>query len=82
MSCRSQDLPEMYHDCGQFYCFWTEKFRETKNLIMGKTLPIEVAELEVQDIDNEQDWELAELKYQHWRKSQDSVLKKGVPIYV
>lgn len=65
MRWRSQDLPDMYHDCGQFYCFWTEKFRESRNLIMGKTLPVEMKELEVQDIDYEQDWELAELKYRY-----------------
>lgn len=68
ISCRSQDLPDMYFDCGQFYCFWTEKFGETKNLIMGRTLPIEMDETEVQDIDNERDWELAEMKYKFMKE--------------
>ncbi len=29
----------------------------------AKTVPIIVSELEVQDIDNETDWKLAEIKY-------------------
>lgn len=81
MSWRSQDLPDMYHDCGQFYCFWAEKFRESRSLIMGKTLPVEMSELEVQDIDNEQDWELAELKYRYimqQRKEAEESVERNV----
>jgi N-acylneuraminate cytidylyltransferase len=33
--------------------------------MVGKILPFEVSELEVQDIDQETDWELAELKYRY-----------------
>ncbi len=65
ISYRSQDLQEMYYDCGQFYCFWVQKFQESRNLIMGKTLPIELKEWEVQDIDNLSDWKMAELKYRY-----------------
>ncbi|MBR5566451.1 MAG: pseudaminic acid cytidylyltransferase [Roseburia sp.] len=61
---RSQDIEAMYHDCGQFYCFEVERFMETKKLVTENTRPIIVSELEVQDIDNEIDWKLAELKYQ------------------
>lgn len=63
MKYRSQDLPELYHDCGQFYCFWIDKFKENKSLIFGKTLPYEMPEWEVQDIDTLEDWKMAELKY-------------------
>ena len=31
--------------------------------MVGNILPMELSELEVQDIDNEVDWKLAELKY-------------------
>ncbi len=65
---RSQDIPVMYHDCGQFYCFRVKSFLESGKLIMDDTAAIEVPELEVQDIDNEQDWILAEIKYQIMRK--------------
>lgn len=60
---RSQDLEPMYHDCGQFYCLNIEKFKESKKIISDNTKPLFMNELEVQDIDNESDWEIAELKY-------------------
>ena len=60
---RSQDLQKEYHDAGQFYVFDTEAFKKNGNLMLGKIVPMELSELEVQDIDTEIDWELAELKY-------------------
>ena len=32
-------------------------------LMVGNILPLVVSELEVQDIDNQTDWEIAEMKY-------------------
>ncbi len=64
MNCRSQDLETIYHDCGQFYCFDVGLFLKTKKLIDGQVMPIVLSELEVQDIDNESDWKIAEMKYQ------------------
>lgn len=60
---RSQDLEKWYHDSGQYYFVNAKRFVETKNLIMEKTVPVILDEMEVQDIDNYKDWELAELKY-------------------
>lgn len=65
---RSQDLEPMYHDCGQFYVYDTEKFRACRGNLPDGYLPIEVPELEVQDIDNMVDWKLAELKFEMMRK--------------
>lgn len=61
---RSQDLQKIYHDVGQFYVFNVEKFKESKKLVTKNTGAIIIDELEMQDIDNEVDWKLAELKYQ------------------
>lgn len=61
---RSQDLEPHYHDVGQFYIFWTNKFQQNRKLMLGNILPMVVSEMEVQDIDNQTDWEIAELKYQ------------------
>lgn len=61
---RSQDLESFYHDVGQFYCVNIESFREQQVLVMEKTVPLILSELEIQDIDTEEDWKLAELKYQ------------------
>ena len=63
LSKRSQDLEPHYHDAGQFYVTRTESFLKTNSLLMGSIIPLELSELEVQDIDNEVDWKLAELKY-------------------
>lgn len=63
LKARSQDLTPHYHDAGQFYVTRTESFLRTNSLLMGSIIPLELSELEVQDIDNEVDWKLAELKY-------------------
>ena len=60
---RSQDLEPFYHDAGQFYCINVNSFAEQKKMVMEKTVPIEMPELEVQDIDTEEDWQIAEVKY-------------------
>lgn len=65
---RSQDLEKEYHDAGQFYCFRTEAFLKNQKLMLGKILPYIVSEMEVQDIDNETDWQIAEIKYQKMRQ--------------
>ncbi len=64
LSKRSQDLTPHYHDAGQFYVVRTESFLKNHAIMVGDILPLELSELEVQDIDNEVDWKLAELKYQ------------------
>lgn len=64
MDSRSQDLEAEYHDIGQFYLFRTEAFKRNKKLMIGNILPFVVDEMEVQDIDNESDWKIAEIKYQ------------------
>lgn len=58
---RSQDLEPIYHDCGQFYAYDAKAYITEK----GATgiIPLVLDEMEVQDIDNETDWKLAELKY-------------------
>uniref|UniRef100_UPI0040568FF0 pseudaminic acid cytidylyltransferase n=1 Tax=Acetatifactor sp. TaxID=1872090 RepID=UPI0040568FF0 len=70
MLARSQDLEPFYHDVGQFYCLRVSSFLAQNKLIMDKTIPLEISELEAQDIDNEEDWKIAEIKYQ--------LLKEGI----
>ena len=65
---RSQDLEEVYHDCGQFYVFRVDQFKNSRKLVTDNTVGMVIPELEVQDIDNETDWELAEAKYQLLKK--------------
>ncbi len=60
---RSQDLEEYYHDCGQFYILKADSFYKSKKLITDNTIPYIIQETEVQDIDNLEDWAIAEMKY-------------------
>ena len=60
---RSQDLQKQYHECGQFYIFRNDAFRIQKDTTMEKSIPYIIDPVESQDIDNESDWLLAELKY-------------------
>lgn len=60
---RSQDLTTIYHDCGQFYACKTDAFLKAGTTDVEKLLPLVLSEMEVQDIDTEEDWRLAELKY-------------------
>ncbi len=60
---RSQDLETIYHDAGQFYFSKTESLLSSHSLITKETVPFILEELEVQDIDTEMDWKIAELKY-------------------
>lgn len=55
---RSQDLEPVYYDAGMFY--WMKFEKGLKGVDKrGVVIP----ESEAQDVDNEQDWKLAELKY-------------------
>lgn len=65
---RSQDLEKHFHDVGQFYCMKIPAYKVNKKLMLGNILPFEISELEVQDIDNQTDWELAELKWRILRE--------------
>jgi pseudaminic acid cytidylyltransferase len=60
---RSQDLEPSFHDAGQYYWFTIKKLLENKSMLLKKSGCVVLSELEVQDIDNEIDWQLTELKY-------------------
>jgi len=65
---RSQDLMPAYHDCGQFCWFKVKKFLENKKVLTENTFPIIVPESEIQDIDTEEDWKIAEMKFKILKK--------------
>ncbi|MGM0462312.1 MAG: pseudaminic acid cytidylyltransferase [Fibrobacterota bacterium] len=60
---RSQDCTPAYHDAGQFYFIRIERFHTDQSLFTDNSGFILCNELEVQDIDTETDWKLAEIKY-------------------
>ena len=60
---RSQDLEPYYHDAGQFYFYDAKVFYESKAPVDLKIKAYILSDLEVQDIDNMEDWQIAEIKY-------------------
>ncbi|OFX53634.1 MAG: pseudaminic acid cytidylyltransferase [Bacteroidetes bacterium GWA2_30_7] len=60
---RSQDLMPTYHDSGQFYWMKTKEFYRQKRVFAENSGAIILSDMEVQDIDTIEDWEVAEMKY-------------------
>lgn len=67
---RSQDLPEMVHDCGRFYFANTCAYLEQGAFAMPGCKPLFIDPRLVQDIDDESDWALAETKYKEFMKGE------------
>jgi len=59
----SQELETHYHDAGQFYWINVKNILKTNEMYSKNNYTIILNELEVQDIDTETDWVLAEMKY-------------------
>ncbi|MCD7963332.1 MAG: pseudaminic acid cytidylyltransferase [Rikenellaceae bacterium] len=62
---RSQDLPQRYHDAGQFYWIKADVIKEKGTFFTDNTGAIIQDPLTVQDIDTEEDWRMAEFKYRN-----------------
>ena len=68
---RSQDLPEMFHDAGAFYFFNVSAFRIQKKLIMDKTHAYYIDRSRSVDIDNAEDFKLAQILHQRMQSSDE-----------
>ncbi|NDG72315.1 MAG: hypothetical protein EBY32_13685 [Proteobacteria bacterium] len=55
-----EDLPEAWHDAGQFYWGRKNAFLENKGVFTAKSYPVILPRNLVQDIDTPEDWERAE----------------------
>lgn len=60
-STRSQDLPRVFHDAGQFYWGKSSAWLDRRPLFGRKSFPVLVPRWRVQDIDTPEDWLRAEL---------------------
>ena len=69
---RSNDLPERYHDAGQFYWGNTVKFLKEMRLYASDSMPVFLPRHLVIDIDTPEDWVMAEIMYKAYKKSQIS----------
>ncbi|MCL4167300.1 UNVERIFIED_CONTAM: hypothetical protein GTU68_057705 [Idotea baltica] len=57
---RSQDLEEAYHDAGQFYWGRKDAFLNKLSVFSSHSKAVLLPRKRVQDIDTQEDWELAE----------------------
>jgi len=57
---RSQDLPEAWHDAGQFYWMDVSKYQQERRLFSTDSVPVPIPRYLVQDIDSLEDWQTAE----------------------
>lgn len=69
---RSQDLEPLYHDAGQFQWYDIKQCMHSGKEHLSISTII-LPETEVQDIDNESDWELAEIKFRLIQKGTVSI---------
>jgi len=65
---RSQDLPEAWHDAGQFFWLNADRFVANPEKFMTNMVANPIPRYRVQDIDTEEDWIRAELMYRILKK--------------
>lgn len=58
---RSQDLPETWHDAGQFYWGYASAWETNSSIFISGAKGVPLPRYRVQDIDTPEDWERAEL---------------------
>lgn len=65
---RTQDLKPWYQENSNLYLFTKESFSQTKARIGKKPMMLETAPYESTDIDTPDDWELAEIMVEYYKK--------------
>lgn len=69
---RSQDLPQVYHDAGQFYFGWAGAWERVAEqglpIFAPHSRALILSAHEAQDIDTPEDWAIAEMKYRAMRE--------------
>ena len=63
VSARSQDLPIAFHDAGMFYWFDPAALLASGRLFSDDSVAFEIPADRCQDINTQEDWAVAELKY-------------------
>ncbi len=58
---RSQDLPEAWHDAGQFYWLDVQRYLRESHIFSSNSVPVPMPGWRAIDIDTEDDWRRAEL---------------------
>jgi pseudaminic acid cytidylyltransferase len=68
---RSQDLPEAWHDAGQFYWGHAQAWLSGKPLFTPDAAPVFLPRHRVQDIDSAEDWDRAEWLFKAMTRNSD-----------
>jgi pseudaminic acid cytidylyltransferase len=68
---RSQDLPKAWHDAGQFYWGRAEAWLRGERIFGPRSVAVPLPRRRVQDIDEPEDWLLAEAKFTSLRAARD-----------
>lgn len=71
---RSQDLPAAYHDAGLFYWYGKSYFEESVAGFGENFCGYVLSEMKAHDIDTEDDWEMAEMKYRLMNSAYDTIM--------
>jgi pseudaminic acid cytidylyltransferase len=66
---RSQDLPQAWHDAGQFYWGRKQAFLNHQGVFSARSYPVILPRHLVQDIDTPEDWEVAERLFKACRET-------------
>jgi N-acylneuraminate cytidylyltransferase len=61
---RSQELEKAYHDAGQWYWMRSNAMFDAIPVLSPSANAVVLSDMDAQDIDTEEDWRLAELKFQ------------------
>ncbi len=69
---RSQDLPEVYHDAGQFYWAKPEIWKSEPKAFNERNFIVKIPNYRVKDIDNLDDWKSVEFIYKTLQTTTDS----------
>lgn len=74
---RSQDLPEAWHDAGQFYWGLADAWLAQKTLFNPQSVPVRLPRHRVQDIDTPEDWTRAEWLFKAMQHANTSAHAKA-----
>lgn len=69
---RSQDLPPLYMDAGQFYMASNERWLQTSQSLVENGVPYVLPAHRAIDVDTEEDWQELERVFQQLRQSRHS----------
>ena len=73
---RSQDFPTSFYDAGQFIVGQNMSWITKLPMVEGRNIPIIIPRTRVQDIDTEEDWLEAELKFTIMKKLDEKLGKR------